>query len=93
MCALGLRLNLTNNQHTVAQSFIQAYEETLIKYHAWLIQRLFSMGFELAPNRATFYRNLGGHEDTDEEIINDINQWLPLLQRVVDIINGFVLPP
>ncbi|KAK2155580.1 hypothetical protein LSH36_236g02033 [Paralvinella palmiformis] len=55
----------------------RAYDETLKKYHGWLVQKVFSVVSRAAPWRKDFLKALaGGQDDFEDEVISDMEQYI-----------------
>jgi hypothetical protein len=80
-------LSLKPNQE-LSISFNQAYQETLSKYHSFLIRPIFSVAMKAVPSRSNFFKSLGGSE-ADERLMNQFNTWRSAMEKIVLILVVF----
>ncbi|XP_070570443.1 pleckstrin homology domain-containing family A member 8-like isoform X2 [Ptychodera flava] len=72
-----------------------AYDDTLIQYHNWFIQKIFKLGFQTLGSRDELLRKIARNpEDVDNPefepvLAKDMDQYLDDLQKTLDIIKKF----
>lgn len=85
--AQGLRRNVQDPTEELSKSFNKAYENTLYKYHSFMVRPVFSLAMKACPYRKDFYEKLGkGSVSWNDEAME---LWLAALERVVAILNAF----
>jgi len=66
----------------------KAYEQSLKKFHGWMVQKIFSLAMKAVPYRKDFMKALGP-EATEEEILKDIKEVVDEMTLNIDNINNF----
>lgn len=85
--AQALRHNLTNADKELADSFRNAYGNTLKPHHSFVVKPLFSAAMSATPYRKDFYSKLG---EDDAKVQPALDEWLAALERNVSILNTFL---
>ncbi|KAM0751326.1 glycolipid transfer protein [Meredithblackwellia eburnea MCA 4105] len=89
----GLRftqLALTRSQADKSEelnvSFTKAYEESLKKFHSFVVKPLFTLAMKSCPYRAAFYEKLGSPLDVVEK---ELQAWLAALEAIITKLEKF----
>lgn len=82
-----LEVVLTGEQDLV-KCAKKAYEDSLKKYHGWMVQGIFSLAMKAVPYRKDFIKALGP-ESTEEQILADMKGVVELIAANIDNINDF----
>jgi hypothetical protein len=85
--AQALRHNISNPSKELADSFRDAYGNTLKPHHSFVVKPLFSAAMSATPYRKDFYKKLG---DDDSKVQAELEKWLAALEKVVAVLNGFL---
>ncbi|KAF5853424.1 hypothetical protein GGP41_001983 [Bipolaris sorokiniana] len=85
--AQALRHNITNSSVELAQSFRDAYGNTLKPHHSFVVKPIFSAAMSATPYRADFYKKLG---DDDAKVQAELGKWLAALEKDVAVLNEFL---
>jgi len=85
--AQALRHNLTNADKELADSFRNAYGNTLKPHHSFVVKPLFSAAMSATPYRKDFYTKLG---EDDAKVQPALDAWLAALEKNVTILNQFL---
>lgn len=80
---------MSNKGEEVSDSFSFAYANILKPHHNFFVKPIFSLVIRAVPLRKIFYANLGGTNDSSEEIESEISMWLVGLESVVETILHF----
>ena len=72
----------------LSECFNKAYQETLSKYHSFLIRPVFALAMKACPSRVNFFKSLGGSE-MDSKLISQFNKWRSALEGIVFILIKF----
>lgn len=83
----ALRKNLTTPSEELANSFRDAYGNTLKKHHSFIIKPIFSAAMSATPYRKDFYAKLG---DDEARVNKELDEWLVSLEKIVRILNEFM---
>ncbi|KAF2127711.1 glycolipid transfer protein-like protein HET-C2 [Dothidotthia symphoricarpi CBS 119687] len=86
--AQALRHNLSNPSKELADSFRDAYGNTLKPHHSFVVKPLFSAAMSATPYRKDFYAKLGGDEAKTQ---GQLEEWLASLEKVVAVLNEFLV--
>jgi len=83
----ALEYSQAHKSQELSASFTQSYEETLKKYHNFVVKGVFSIAMKACPYRADFYKKLaadpdGGPSVSDEELNEQLDQWLEGLRKI-----------
>ena len=84
--ATALRRNLQNTSEELSQSFTKAYEETLSKFHTFLIRPVFALAMKACPYRNSFYKTLSGDDD-EAASMKEVEPWLKGLEDCLKVLN------
>ncbi|KAI9103314.1 glycolipid transfer protein domain-containing protein [Phlyctochytrium arcticum] len=84
--AKGLRRNLDDKSEELTVSFTKAYEQTLSKFHSFMVRPVFSLAMKACPYRKDFYAKLGSDQ---EKLYVEMGKWLVALEKIVSILNAF----
>jgi len=84
----ALEYSQVHKSQELSAGFTQSYEETLKKYHNFVVKGIFSVAMKACPYRADFYRKLaadpdGGASVSDEELNDQLDQWLEGLRKII----------
>ncbi|KAH9871131.1 hypothetical protein J1614_006705 [Plenodomus biglobosus] len=85
--AQALRHNLTNSDKELAESFRNAYGNTLKPHHSFVVKPLFSAAMSATPYRKDFYAKLG---EDDAKVQSALDKWLAALEKHVSALNEFL---
>ncbi|KAL8382231.1 hypothetical protein RB595_006153 [Gaeumannomyces hyphopodioides] len=86
MC-IALSQNLAQPNTELADSFRNAYGETLKPHHSFIVKPIFSAAMSAVPYRKDFYAKVG----SDAEKVNaDMGTYLASLDKIVGILKGFL---
>lgn len=85
--AQALRHNLSNPAKELADSFRDAYGNTLKPHHSFVVKPLFSAAMSATPYRKDFYTKLG---DNEANVHTELDKWLASLEKVVSVLNQFL---
>lgn len=85
--AQALRHNIQNADKELADSFRNAYGNTLKPHHSFVVKPLFSAAMSATPYRKDFYGKLG---DDDAKVQAELEKWLAALEKVVSVLNEFL---
>lgn len=84
--AQALRHNTANPSKELADSFRDAYGNTLKPHHSFIIKPIFTAAMSATPYRKDFYTKLGGDE---AKVQSQLEQWLAALEKNVSILRDF----
>ncbi|OAL07010.1 glycolipid transfer protein [Phaeosphaeriaceae sp. SRC1lsM3a] len=85
--AQALRHNITNPSKELADSFRDAYGNTLKPHHSFVVKPLFSAAMSATPYRKDFYKKLG---DDETKVQTELEKWLKGLEQDIAILNQFL---
>jgi hypothetical protein len=85
--AQALRHNTSNPAKELADSFRDAYGNTLKPHHSFVVKPLFSAAMSATPYRKDFYAKLGSD---DARVQAELEKWLAALEKVVSVLNQFL---
>jgi hypothetical protein len=85
--AQALRHNISNPSLELADSFRNAYGNTLKPHHSFVVKPLFSAAMSATPYRKDFYKKLG---DDDSKVQAELEKWLAALEKVLAVMNEFL---
>ncbi|KAJ4405371.1 hypothetical protein N0V91_005322 [Didymella pomorum] len=85
--AQALRHNISNPQKELADSFRDAYGNTLKPHHSFVVKPLFSAAMSATPYRKDFYAKLGGD---DAKVQQQLESYLASLEKIVATLNQFL---
>jgi predicted ATPase len=85
--AQALRHNTSNPAKELADSFRDAYGNTLKPHHSFVVKPLFSAAMSATPYRKDFYSKLGSD---DAQVQAELEKWLAALEKVVSVLNTFL---
>ncbi|KZM22507.1 uncharacterized protein EKO05_0000818 [Ascochyta rabiei] len=85
--AQALRHNLSNPNKELADSFRDAYGNTLKPHHSFVVKPLFSAAMSATPYRKDFYAKLGSDEAKVQE---QLEKYLSALEKIVATLNQFL---
>ncbi|KAF3052302.1 hypothetical protein E8E11_005798 [Didymella keratinophila] len=85
--AQALRHNISNPQKELADSFRDAYGNTLKPHHSFVVKPLFSAAMSATPYRKDFYAKLGGD---DAKVQQQLESYLAALEKIVATLNQFL---
>jgi hypothetical protein len=85
--AQALRHNITNPSKELADSFRDAYGNTLKPHHSFIVKPIFSAAMSATPYRKDFYNKLG---DDDAKVQAELEKWLKGLEQDLAILNEFM---
>ncbi|KJA20023.1 hypothetical protein HYPSUDRAFT_43628 [Hypholoma sublateritium FD-334 SS-4] len=83
-----------NASEELSAAFTKSYENTLKKFHNFVVKGIFAVAMKACPYRADFYAKLaadpsGGTPATQEKLNADLNQWLAALSSIVARLEDF----
>ena len=85
--AQALRHNLSNPNKELADSFRDAYGNTLKPHHSFVVKPLFSAAMSATPYRKVFYAKLGSDE---AKVQQQLEKYLSALEKIVATLNQFL---
>ena len=85
--AQALRHNITNSSKELADSFRDAYGNTLKPHHSFIVKPIFSAAMSATPYRKDFYSKLGSD---DAKVQAELDKWLSALEKDVAVLNAFL---
>lgn len=85
--AQSLRHNLDNQQSELANSFRDAYGNTLKPHHSFVIKPIFSAAMSATPYRKDFYAKLG---DDPVKVHESLEREVKALEEKVAILKQFL---
>jgi hypothetical protein len=85
--AQALRHNISNPSLELADSFRNAYGNTLKPHHSFVVKPLFSAAMSATPYRKDFYKKLG---DDDSKVQAELEKWLAALEKILVVLNEFL---
>ena len=85
--AQALRHNISNPNKELADSFRDAYGNTLKPHHSFVVKPLFSAAMSATPYRKDFYAKLGSD---DAKVQQQLEKYLSALEKVVATLNEFL---
>lgn len=98
--AQSLRHELSNNQGVapteqkpkkeLADSFRDAYKNTLAPHHSFMVKPIFSAAMSATPYRKDLYAKMIGEGTPAEKAQTDLETWLSALEERLTIIKAFV---
>ena len=84
--AQALRHNTANPSKELADSFRDAYGNTLKPHHSFIVKPIFSAAMSATPYRKDFYTKLGSDE---AKVQAQLEEWLKALEKNVEILREF----
>ncbi|KAJ7049673.1 glycolipid transfer protein [Mycena amicta] len=83
-----------NKKEELSAAFTKSYENTLKKFHNFVVKGIFSVAMKACPYRADFYAKLaadpaGGKPASDEKVSEELDKWLAALDAIVAHMEGF----
>lgn len=84
--AQALAHNLAKSEVELADSFREAYGNTLKPHHSFMIKPIFSAAMGATPYRKDFYTKLGGDQST---VTAALNREVTALEERVSILKEF----
>jgi len=85
--AQALRHNITNSSKELADSFRDAYGNTLKPHHSFLVKPIFSAAMSATPYRKDFYSKLG---EDETKVQAELEKWLSAVEKDVAVLNEFL---
>ncbi|KAJ4376974.1 hypothetical protein N0V86_006412 [Didymella sp. IMI 355093] len=85
--AQALRHNISNPNKELADSFRDAYGNTLKPHHSFVVKPLFSAAMSATPYRKDFYAKLGSDEP---KVQQQLESYLSALEKIVATLNQFL---
>ncbi|KAH8725371.1 glycolipid transfer protein domain-containing protein [Phaeosphaeriaceae sp. PMI808] len=85
--AQALRHNTSNPAKELADSFRDAYGNTLKPHHSFIVKPIFSAAMSATPYRKDFYQKLG---EDDAKVQAELEKWLKALEGQIVILNQFL---
>ncbi|KAH9485081.1 Glycolipid transfer protein B [Psilocybe cubensis] len=84
----------SNKSEELAAAFTKSYENTLKKFHNFVVKGIFSVAMKACPYRADFYAKLaadpdGGAPATQEKLNEELDKWLAALSNIVARVEAF----
>lgn len=83
----ALLRSLKNPAEELSDSFSKAYEDSLKKFHSFVVKPIFNLAMKACPYRKDFYASLGGDPTTVEIELGD---WLAALENQVLKVQSFI---
>jgi len=83
---LALKNSHSDKSEELQTSFQKSYEQTLKKYHSFVIRPLFSVAMKACPYRADFYAKLGSPPD---KVQAELGKWVTALDSIVKRLDEF----
>ncbi|KAL6920821.1 hypothetical protein ACHAPO_004500 [Fusarium lateritium] len=86
----GLDRNVTNPTEELADSFRDAYGNTLKPHHNFMVKPIFSAAMSAVPYRKDFYAKLG---ENPEQVEAELKTYLASFTKIVTILKQFINSP
>ncbi|KAF9527325.1 glycolipid transfer protein domain-containing protein [Crepidotus variabilis] len=83
-----------NKDQELAQNFTKSYEDTLKKFHNFVVKGIFTVAMKACPYRKDFYEKLasdpsGGPPATQDKLNTELDKWLAALSSIVTRMENF----
>ncbi|EGO00322.1 hypothetical protein SERLA73DRAFT_136112 [Serpula lacrymans var. lacrymans S7.3] len=83
-----------NQNHELVAAFTKGYEDSLKKFHNFVVKSIFSVAMKACPYRKDFYAKLaadpqGGPSVPEAKLHEELNEWLAGLDTIVKRIEAF----
>ena len=98
--AQAIRADLTNNagvqvteakpKKELADSFRDAYKNTLAPHHGFLVKPIFSAAMSATPYRKDLYAKMLGDGASPDQLVTDAEKWLTALEERIAILKTFL---
>ncbi|PFH49754.1 hypothetical protein AMATHDRAFT_146877 [Amanita thiersii Skay4041] len=90
----ALQFSQANKGDELSAAFSKSYEETLKKFHNFVVKGLFTVAMKACPYRSEFYAKLaadpdGGAPASQERVDEALNKWLTALSAIVEQMETF----
>ncbi|KAJ6629458.1 glycolipid transfer protein [Mycena sp. CBHHK59/15] len=84
----------SNKSEELSAAFTKSYEDTLKKFHNFVVKGIFRVAMNACPYRADFYAKLaadpaGGPAATQEKLNKELDHWLAALDAIVKRMEAF----
>lgn len=86
----GLAVNEAKPKKELADSFRDAYKNTLAPHHSFMIKPIFSAAMSATPYRKDFYAKMLGQGASPETLNKEIEEWLAALEERITILKTFL---
>ncbi|KAF8326849.1 glycolipid transfer protein domain-containing protein [Cantharellus anzutake] len=83
---IALQRSVADKKEELSISFTKAYEDTLKKFHNFVVRPIFALAMKACPSRADFYPKLGSPPDKVE---TELIAWLAALDKIVKRVQEF----
>lgn len=67
----------------------KAYENSLKRYHGWMVQGVFSLAMKAVPYRKDFIDKLGRGKVDEETVLKEMKECVDLLEANVEVVEQF----
>ncbi|PPQ84595.1 hypothetical protein CVT25_015798 [Psilocybe cyanescens] len=84
----------SNQAEELSAAFTKSYENTLKKFHNFVVKGIFAVAMKACPYRADFYAKLsadpnGGTPASQEKLNEELDKWLAALSSIVARVEAF----
>jgi len=86
----ALEHNQENQTAEMKASFVEAYGNTLKKYHGFLVKPLFMAALTACPTRADFYNKLKAPDTEQTKLGDQLNAYVAALANIIRILQAFL---
>lgn len=70
----------------------KAYEDTLKRYHGWIVQKVFSVVLHATPWRRDFIKTMAyGQEGLDDEVVKHMETFVIALKSNIDVVGALLI--
>ncbi|GAA5881169.1 hypothetical protein JCM1840_001627 [Sporobolomyces johnsonii] len=83
---VALARSQADKNEELADSFTKAYEQTLKKYHSFVVKPLFTLAMKACPYRKDFYAKLGPPE---APVDSELSKWNAALSEIIARLEAF----
>lgn len=67
----------------------KAYENSLKRYHGWMVQGVFSLAMKAVPYRKDFIDKLGRRKVDEETVLKEMKECVDLLEANIEVVEQF----
>ncbi|KAF5321621.1 hypothetical protein D9619_001486 [Psilocybe cf. subviscida] len=90
----ALQNTQANPKEELSPAFTKSYDETLKKFHNFVVKGIFAVAMKACPYRADFYAKLaadpdGGAAATQDKLNEELDKWLAALSTIVTRMEAF----
>lgn len=67
----------------------KAYENSLKRFHGWMVQGVFSLALKAVPYRKDFIDKLGRNKVDEETVLREMKEFVDLLEANLEVVEEF----